>query len=299
MSCADAKLAMLEPTASLPNERRTELDRHLAECPACRDTHAAVANVAERLSGWPGIVVDPARKSACVGRLVGVAGELRESAPRRPAQARWVVRFALVGLVAALALGLGPVGRGLYGPGAAIAWAFSSVDRWCAEGTVTPPLLIGPERPVCNHVRIWYQQPGSLRILVDDSPDGPLYELVRRDGHTAVSDPYSLVGHGLEHEAQQLDVDELFAVREWLAAKAIFRAPVVDLGLERFGDRTVRRIEITPTGGWLAGGGGHGPEPIMLRVDAETMLPLLLETTTHGSTIVLDFEYGTDFPVES
>jgi hypothetical protein len=37
----------------------------------------------------------------------------------------------------------------------------------------------------------------------------------------------------------------------------------------------------------------------MLRVDAETMLPLLLETTTHGSTIVLDFEYGTDFPGES
>jgi len=290
---------MLEQAGARPEDERQELDRHLAECPACREADASVKAVAEHLAAWPALAVDSQRQGACLSRLVRLAKELRARAPRHAAPTRWVVRFALVGLVVALAFGLGPVGRGIYGPGAAIAWAFSSVDRWCAEGTVTPPLLGGPQTRVCNHVRIWYQQPDSLRILVDDSTEGPLYELVRRDGDTMVRDPYGLVGHGLAHEAEQLDVDELFAVRDWLAAKSIFRAPVADLGLERFGDKTVRRIKITPTGGWLAGGGGHGPEPIMLRVDAETMLPLLLETTTHGSTIVLDFEYGTDFPAES
>lgn len=287
---------MLDRDGARSSEAHAVLAGHLAACGACREAHASAIAAEGLLAAWPDIPIEPMHKSACLSRLTQLAHGRSRLTSWRATQTRWVVRLALVGLVVALAFGLGPVGRGICGPGAAIAWAFSAVERWCAEGTATPPLLKGPASRVCNHVRIWYEQPDSLRILVDDGPDGPLYELTKHGGETKVRDPYGLVGHGLVDEAGKLDVDELFAVRDWLAAKSILRAPVEDLGLEIFGGRTVRRIKITPTGGWLAGGGTHGPQPIMLRVDEETMLPLLLETTTHGSTIILDFQYDTDFP---
>jgi hypothetical protein len=279
-----------------PDQRRREsgrnLARHLEGCDACRAEFARVQLLAEEMSAWTDLPVGDHQRRACVDRLMA------EKPKARPASSGWLLaprwQLAMVAALIALVMVVAPVGRGIPGISAEIGHAFSSIEQWKAEGTATPPLLKGPDTGVCNHVEVWFAHPDRLHVRVDDGLAGPVYCLTRAGDEATSHDPFGLVDAGLETEATGLDIEALFSVQDWLASKSVLDAPVRDLGLEQFGPRTVRRIEILPRRGWLAQ--GQAPAPILLRVDSETMLPVLLETTVRGSVVVLDFQYGVGFP---
>lgn len=293
MRCHEAQLLMMDR----PEERRHSAARgfvdHLEACDACREEFARIQLLAEALGGWKDLPVGEEQQRRCVEHMARAGGE-------RPTVygGAWLLgrrcRIAMVAAVVALAMVCAPIGPGIPGISAEIGHAFSSIEQWKAEGTATPPLLQGPQTGVCNHFEVWFAKPNRMHVRVDDGPQGPLYAL-SRDGRTTVSyDPHQLVDRGLESEAAGLDVERLFAVQEWLPSMSLLDAPVRDLGLEQFGPRTVRQIEIRPRGEWLSA--PQAPPLILLRVDSETMLPVLLETSLRGSVVVLDFQYGVAFP---
>jgi len=282
-----------------PEERRRRggqgLAGHMETCEPCREEFSRVQLVAEALGAWGDLPVGDQQRAACVARMLS-GGTL--SAPREVVAGPWLLprrwHVALVAALAALIMVLAPVGLGIPGISAEIGHAFNSIEQWKAEGTATPPLLSGPEGSVCNHIEVWFARPDRLHVRVDDGPSGPLYALSRDGAETLSFDPHRLVSGSLESEAVGLDMEGLFSVQEWLASRTVLDAPVRDLGLEQFGPRTVRCIQITPRAGWL--GAEQAGAPILLRVDSETMLPVLLETSVRGSVIVLDFQYGVEFP---
>jgi hypothetical protein len=298
MTCEEAGLAMLNS----PEERRSgggrSLARHLASCATCRETFEVLQYTAELLGAWSDLPVAEHEKSACVERLVAEVGSAsaRRSARAQSAFLPAGLRLAACMAVLGLVVFLFPIGGEVSSISAEVGEALASIEQWHAEGTATPPLLVGPDVGVCNHVEIWFRKPDRLRVRVDDGPDGPLFALDRAGGLTDVRDPYHLVGPGIATEAARLDMEKLFSVRDWFANRRLMDAPVRDLGLEQFGRRTARRIEIDPPRGWISEHPNGTKPTIELRVDSETMLPLLLETGTHGSVIVLDFEYGVPFP---
>lgn len=299
MTCTEARALMLDRA----DERRRggarrSLARHLAACAACRGEFGGLQLAAELLAAWPDVPVGEHQKAACVMALCASFG-----GPSERARRAWLLpagpRLAAVAATVALVLFIGPLTGGLAGIVAEVGQALESIDEWRAEGTATPPLLVGPEPRVCNHVVIWFRRPDAMHLRVDDGPQGPLYTLTRSGGRWRSYDPYDLVDEGLEHEAAQVKVREVFSVGDWLASKRLMEAPVRDFGLEQFGRLSVRRIEITPTRGWFERDAPADLPRVTLRVDAETMLPVLLETTARGSVVVLDFDYGAPFPEEA
>ena len=295
MRCDQARVLMMDR----PEERRRcggqGLAGHMETCEPCREEFSQVQLVAEALGAWADLPVGDQQRTACVARMLS---DRTFSAPRDVVAGPWLLprrwQVALVAALAALIMVLAPVGPGIPGISAEIGHAFNSIEQWKAEGTATPPLLRGPESSVCNHIEVWFARPDRLHVRVDDGPSGPLYTLSREGAETTSFDPHRLVSGSLESEAAGLDMEGLFSVQEWLASRTVLDAPVRDLGLEQFGPRTVRRIQIAPREGWL--GADQGGAPILLRVDSETMLPVLLETSVRGSVILLDFQYGVEFP---
>ncbi len=201
--------------------------------------------------------------------------------------------------MASLVLLVGPMGGGVSSISAEIGEALVSIDEWRAEGTATPPLLVGPNTSLCNHVRIWFRKPNTFHLVVDAGPDGPLVSITRTGDDVVLRDPHDLLSPKLASEAAEFSVEGVFDVASWLESRSVLDAAVRDLGLSAWGSRTVRKIRIVPMSGWLADSEAAGEAGILLRVDSETMLPELLETTTHGSIVILDFEYGVPFPEEA
>lgn len=297
MTCREARIAMLDRAESRRAGRSRGLARHLERCPSCRAEFHALAETAERLNLWADLPELQAAEAACVAAL------LSDRSLRLPrsgaAMAR--TRFAFAGALAAAVLFAGPIlgGVSVSGISAEIGDALSDIDVWRAEGTATPPLIGKDSGAACNHIEIWFRKPDTLVLRVDaEREGGPILAMTRQGSHVSLDDPLSVVDESLRERARTFSYDQLFSVASWAAKRSLLSAPVREMGLSRFGDRVVRRIRVCPTEGWLADT-GQAPQPgVQVLVDSETMLPVLLETTTHGSVVILDFDYGLEFPGE-
>jgi hypothetical protein len=300
VNCEEARLLMLDRPEERRRGGRRNLARHLAQCDECRREFADLELTAEYLNAWTDAPVGPHQQAACVARLNeavrGRAAGAPKGAPSMP-----IARFGFVLVFAAIALLLGPVagGRGVSGISADIGDALEAIGSWRAEGTATPPIIPADDSRPCNHVEVWFRKPDCLVVRVDrDLPSGPLFSLTREGRKVSLHDPQRVAGGQLLEQAASFHIDQLFDVSGWVARRSIMRAPVRDLGLARFGDRDVRKIRVVPQDGWLADSAFASEPGIQILVDAETMLPVLLETKTHGSVVILDFDYGTPFPEE-
>lgn len=307
MNCDEARLLMLER----PDERRKagvrrSLARHLATCPGCQSEFSETQLTAEYLSAWDDAPVGEHQKRAClevllasVGASGAAAAPTRSPRPRLAWRCFPSPRAALVLLVAAVALVVGPIGGGggIAGISADIGDALGAIETWSAEGTATPPLVRAKSGQVCNHIEVWFRKPDSLAMRIDrETPSGPAFSLTREAGNVALFDPEGVAAPGLERQTALFRIEQLFDVSSWVARRSVMHAPVQDLGLSRFGDRYVRKIRVVPREGWLADSAYASEPGIQILVDAETMLPVLLETRTHGSVVILDFDYGTRAP---
>jgi len=302
VKCDEARQLMGErPEARRASGASRSLARHLSQCEQCREEFAEVQRAAELLTTWSDTPVGQHQKAACLERLL--AQTPTASAAHRARAERWTLaaprRLAVAAAVASLVLLVGPMGGGVSSISAEIGEALVSIDEWRAEGTATPPLLVGPNTSLCNHVRIWFRKPNTFHLVVDAGPDGPLVSITRTGDDVVLRDPHDLLSPKLASEAAEFSVEGVFDVASWLESRSVLDAAVRDLGLSAWGSRTVRKIRIVPMSGWLADSEAAGEAGILLRVDSETMLPELLETTTHGSIVILDFEYGVPFPEEA
>ncbi len=305
MNCQQAQLLMLDR----PDERRRagvrrSLSRHLVSCATCRAAFAEVQLTAELLGAWDDAPVGEHQKAACLARLLEAAPAAGGRAPS-PGHSRAMPRlpvsprFAFLLLVAALALIVGPIGGGggIAGISADIGDALGAIDTWSAEGTATPPLVRTAAGQLCNHIEVWFRKPDRIAVRVDRQlPSGPAFALTRDEGGVSLVDPSGVAQPDLARQASLLRSEQLFDVSSWVARRSLMHAPVRDLGLSRFGDRYVRKIRVIPQEGWLADSAYAAEPGIQILVDAETMLPVLLETRTHGSVVILDFDYGTEIP---